>query len=136
MMTPLKFSLCSRVLVFNYHSQLLLVKHPKRGWEIPGGWVREKESIRLAAIREVKQKAGINIKLIKYCGVFQNLRSHKCELLFIGKPIGGRIAAGEEVEDAAYFPVDTAMRMISQRILKQQIMYCLHEKRHPFIVEY
>lgn len=135
-MTPPKFLLSSHVLVFNYNSEILLVKHPKRGWEIPGGWVEEEESIRLAAIREVRAKTGLNIKLVKYCGIFQNLRSHKCHLLFIGKPIGGRISTSEEIQDAGYFPAETAMRLISQRIVKQQIMYCLNEKRQPFIVEF
>jgi ADP-ribose pyrophosphatase YjhB (NUDIX family) len=135
--TPPKHILAAYVLILNYDAEILLVKHPQRGWELPGGQVKENESIRLAAIREVKEDTGVLIKLVKYCGIFQNVRSNICNLLFIGKPIGGRISTdSDECEDAGYFPVETAMRLVTWRHMKQRILYCLDERRHPFFVEY
>jgi 8-oxo-dGTP pyrophosphatase MutT (NUDIX family) len=135
-MAPPKHILAAYVVILNYDAEILLVKHPKRGWELPGGQVEENESIRLAAIREVKEETGIDIKLVKYCGVFQNPRSGVCNLLFIGKPTGGRMSTSEESEDVGYFPIETAMRLVSWRNIKQRILYCLNEKKHPFFVEF
>lgn len=135
-MAPPKHILTAYVVVLNYDSEILLVKHPTRGWELPGGQVEEKESIRLAAIREVKEETGIDIKLIRYCGIFQNVRNSICNTLFIGKPIGGRIQTSDESEDVGYFPVETAMRLVSWRNIKQRIIYCLDEKKQPFFVEF
>ncbi|MBA4543677.1 MULTISPECIES: NUDIX hydrolase [Thermoactinomyces] len=133
-----KHVLAAYAVVLNYDAEILLVKHPKRGWELPGGLVEEKESIRLSVIRQVKEETGIHIKLVKYCGIFQNPRSGICNFLFRGKPIGGRITIDEnnEIEDADYFPIETAMRLVSWRNMKQRIFYCLDEKKHPFFVEF
>jgi 8-oxo-dGTP diphosphatase len=135
-MAPPKHILTAYVVVLNYSTEILLVKHPKRGWELPGGQVSEKESIRLSAIRGVKEGTGIDIKLIRYCGIFQNVRSSICNMLFLGRPIGGKIQVGDEVEDVGYFPVETAMRLVSWRNIKQRIIYCLDEKKQPFFVEF
>ncbi|WP_124728040.1 NUDIX hydrolase [Staphylospora marina] len=135
-MAPPKHILTAYVVVMNYSSEILLVKHPESGWELPGGQVREKESIRLAAIRGVKSMCGIDIKLIRFCGIFQNVRSGICNTLFIGRPIGGRMNVGDAAEDVGYFPVETAMRLVSWNNIKQRIVYCLDEKKHPFFVEF
>lgn len=135
-MAPPKHILTAYVVVLNYDAEILLVKHPSRGWELPGGQVEEKESIRLAAIREVKEETGIDIKLIRYCGIFQNVRNSICNTLFIGKPIGGKIQTSDESEDVGYFPIETAMRLVTWRNIKQRIIYCLDEKKQPFFVEF
>jgi 8-oxo-dGTP diphosphatase len=124
------------VAVLNHDHEILIVKSPNRGWELPGGQVKEKESIRVTALREVKSKTGINIKLIRFCGIFQNVRAGICHTLFIAKPIGGQLQAGQECLDVGYFPVETALRLVSWKIFKQRILYCLDEKKQPFFVEF
>jgi 8-oxo-dGTP pyrophosphatase MutT (NUDIX family) len=133
---PPKHILTAYVLVLNYDNEILLVKHPKRGWEMPGGQVKEGESIRLAAIREVKEETGLEIKLVRFCGIFQNVRSSICNMLFIGRPVGGRITTSEESEDVGFFPVETAMRLVNWRNIKTRILYCLDQKKQPFFVEF
>jgi len=46
-------------LIKNNDNHILMVKHPKRGWEFPGGQVEEGEDIISALIREVEEEAGI-----------------------------------------------------------------------------
>jgi len=45
--------------------KFLMVKHPERGWEFPGGLVESNESEYDAAIRECKEEAGIEIKNLR-----------------------------------------------------------------------
>jgi 8-oxo-dGTP diphosphatase len=66
-----------------------LVKNWKRGWEFPGGYVEEGESIKDAAIREVKEEAGIQIRLTKICGIVQDIDKSTCTVLFLGAPVSG-----------------------------------------------
>lgn len=53
----------ARVVVINEKGELLLVKHTYfSGWHFPGGGVEKGESPREAAIREVREEAGIIAK--------------------------------------------------------------------------
>ena len=47
-------------------SKILFVKHPKRGWEIPGGHLLQDETPEQAIIRELKEETGCDGKLIAW----------------------------------------------------------------------
>ncbi|AXI09955.1 NUDIX domain-containing protein [Oceanobacillus sp. 143] len=63
-------------IVLNEKKEILLIEGPLRGWEMPGGQVEEGESLKDAAIRETKEESGIDVEIIKFCGIFQNV--HRC----------------------------------------------------------
>ena len=46
--------------------KILFVKHPKRGWEIPGGHLLQDETPEQAIIRELKEETGCDGKLIAW----------------------------------------------------------------------
>jgi 8-oxo-dGTP pyrophosphatase MutT (NUDIX family) len=52
----------------DFDGELLLIKGPRRGWEMPGGQVEEGESLSQAALRETKEESGIDIEIVKFCG--------------------------------------------------------------------
>lgn len=135
-MTPPKHILTAYVVVLNRNDEILLVKNANRGWELPGGQVKEKESIRIAAIRTVNEGTGLNIKPIRYCGIFQNVRAGICHTLFIAKPMGGQIAPANGCLDADFFPIETSLRLITWKNFKQRILYCLDDRKQPFFVEF
>ena len=45
---------------------VVFVKHPERGWEIPGGHLKANESPEDALIREVMEETGLEIRLKKW----------------------------------------------------------------------
>ncbi|MFC5652718.1 NUDIX hydrolase [Paenibacillus solisilvae] len=53
-MSPPKHIVSAAVVILNERSEILLIKGPRRGWEMPGGQVEEGESIK-AAIEETLQ---------------------------------------------------------------------------------
>lgn len=61
-----KHFVSAAAIVLNEHNEILLIKGPDRGWEMPGGVVEEGESLRQAAIRETKEESGIEIEVTTF----------------------------------------------------------------------
>ena len=126
----------SATIVINKHDEILLIKGPRRGWEMPGGQVEEGESLKVAAIRETKEESGVDIEIIKFCGVFQNVQQSITNTLFLAKPIGGTPSITSESLETGYFPIKVALDMVTLPNFKQRIKYCLDESTHPFCIEF
>lgn len=134
MSTP-KHIVSAATIVLNEQGEILLIKGPRRGWEMPGGQVEEGESLKEAAIRETKEESGIDIDVIKFCGVYQNVSQSICSTLFLGIPTGGELTTSSESLEVGFFPVEEALEMVTWNNFRQRIEYCLNEKLHPFYVE-
>ncbi|WLR42565.1 NUDIX hydrolase [Bacillus carboniphilus] len=131
-----KHIVSASTIVLNEEKDILLIKGPKRGWEMPGGQVEEGESLKEAAIREAKEETGIDIEVIKFCGVFQNVRSSICNTLFLAKPIGGKPTTSEESLEVGFYPLEQALEMVTWKNFKERIQYCLDEEKQLFYIEF
>lgn len=134
--TPPKHFLSAATIVLNDQKEILLIKGPMRGWEMPGGIVEEGESLTDAAIRETKEESGIDIEVVKFCGVFQNVNKSICNTLFLAKPTGGILTTSPESLEVGFFPIEQALKMITIENFRQRIEYCLDSSKHPFCVEF
>jgi 8-oxo-dGTP diphosphatase len=134
--TPPKHIVSAATIVINENREILLIKGPRRGWEMPGGQVEEGESLKDAAIRETKEETGIDIEVLVFCGVFQNVKRSICNTLFLAKPVGGVPTTSSESLEVAFFPIDEALNMVTHSNFRERIEYCLDEGKHPFIVEF
>ncbi|WP_067727405.1 NUDIX hydrolase [Oceanobacillus damuensis] len=131
-----KHFVSAATIVLNDANEILLIKGPRRGWEMPGGQVEEGESIKNAAIRETKEETGIDIEIEKFCGIFQNVSGSICNTLFLAKAIGGERTTGPESLEVDFFPVNEALEMVTWGNFKQRIEYALNESLHPFYIEF
>ncbi|MFC3885406.1 NUDIX hydrolase [Bacillus songklensis] len=131
----LSHKLAVAVMVMNRDHKFLLVKSYKRGWEFPGGFVGIGESIKEAAIREVKEESGIDIQLTNFLGIEQDVAKSTCVVIFKGTPVSGKFAASDENQDVGYFTFDEAMSMITLGKFRDRIVRCLKEKEIPFFIE-
>ena len=135
-MSDPKHIVTAGAIVMNDQNQILLIKGPRRGWEPPGGRVEVGESIRDAAIRETKEESGIDIEVIKFCGIFQDVTGSICSTLFLGKPIGGEPTRSSESLEVGFFPLDEALEMVTWKTFRQRIKYCLNPDLQPFYIEF
>jgi len=133
-MTAPKHIVSAAAIVLNEKNELLLIKGPRRGWEMPGGQVEEGESLTDAVVRETKEESGIDIEVIKFCGIFQNIEGSICNTLFLGKPVGGELTTSPESLEVGFFPLEEALEKVTWNNFKQRIEYCLDEKMHPFYI--
>jgi 8-oxo-dGTP diphosphatase len=135
-MNPPKHIVSAAAIVINDKNELLLIKGPRRGWEMPGGQVEEGESLSHAAIRETKEESGIDIEIIKFCGIFQNISNSICNTLFLAKPIGGELIQSSESLESGFFPIEEALNKVEWKDFRQRIEHCLKLEMQPFCIEF
>lgn len=133
--TPPKHIVSAAAIVVNDKNELLLIRGPRRGWEMPGGQVEEGESIKDAAIRETFEESGIEIEITGFCGIYQNVSRGICNTLFTGKPIGGTPTPCEEALEVGFFPLPDALDMVTIGNFRERIERCLDPAGLPIYVE-
>ncbi|WP_315795393.1 NUDIX hydrolase [Paenibacillus sp. BIC5C1] len=135
-MNPPKHIVSAAAIVMNENNEILLIRGPRRGWEMPGGQVEEGESIQDAAVRETKEESGIDIEIIRFCGIFQNVKGSIVNTLFLARPIGGEPLVTSESLETGYFPIEEALNKVTWKNFKQRIEYCLKPDSQPFYIEF
>ncbi|MFC7681740.1 NUDIX hydrolase [Paenibacillus sp. GCM10028914] len=135
-MNPPKHIVSAAAIVVNDNQEILLIRGPRRGWEMPGGQVELGESLSQAAIRETKEESGIDIEIIKFCGIFQNTGNSICNTLFLAKPIGGELITTEESLESGFFSIEEALEKVEWKNFRQRIEYCLKPETQPFCIEF
>ena len=110
------------VLLFDEDEQsVLLVKNKGDGpsyYTLPGGAVEQGETLQEAAIREVKEETGLEVKLDGIFTVseafFEERGHHAIFFTFIGRIIGGEITIlfPEEIEEVTWISLDLAERYV------------------------
>ena len=135
-MNPPKHIVSAAGIVIRDDNQLLLIRGPERGWEMPGGQVEEGESVWQAAIRETREESGVEIEIIRFCGIFQNVNQSICNALFLARPIGGQLTTSEESLEVAYFPIQEGLKKVNYMNFRQRIEHCLDQNKQPFYIDF
>jgi len=128
-------SLAVAVMVLDDDDNILLVKSFRRGWEFPGGYVNRGESIKAAAIREVKEESGLDIKLKRTLGVEHDMNRSVSVFVFEGKMVGGILSTSAENDAVSFFTYDEAMNKITLKNFKDRLFKCINENETPYIIE-
>lgn len=123
-------------MVISQDNKILLVEGHTRGWEFPGGYVNSKESIKDAAIREVKEESGIDIRLINILGFEHDIKRAKMVVVLKGLEAGGVLKISEESQNIGFFYYDEALRKIKLKNFKDRLVRCFNEKEPPFFIEH
>jgi 8-oxo-dGTP diphosphatase len=88
---------------------ILLVKqnYGAKYWSLPGGLVELGESIEQAAVREVREETGLEVRIKRVVGIYSKPAEDALAIALEGELIGGVMdpAAGE-ISDCRYFALD------------------------------
>jgi 8-oxo-dGTP diphosphatase len=131
-----KHFVSAAAIVINENNEILLIKGPHRGWEMPGGVVEEGESLSQAAIRETKEESGVDIEIIRFCGIYQNVKESICNTLFLARQIGGEPVTTNESLETGFFPIEEALKMVTFMNFRQRIETCLKPNQALDYVEF
>jgi ADP-ribose pyrophosphatase YjhB (NUDIX family) len=94
--------------IFSLNGGILLIQRaiePSYGkWVFPGGYVDRGESLEAAAIREVREECGLDVRLARLLGVYSSPGNPVILIAYVGEVMGGALAVDEEGLDARAFP--------------------------------
>jgi 8-oxo-dGTP diphosphatase len=100
-------------LVRNADAQVLLIRHPRRAWEIPQGRVEEGEDLLAAAHREVLEETGVEVDLGPLAAVWSKLSPPAALIFgFLAVWRAGDPTPGEESPELGWFsPAEAQLRV-------------------------
>jgi 8-oxo-dGTP diphosphatase len=121
-------------------------------WALPGGLVKDEESLEVAARRELKEEAGIDVSYLEQLYSFgkpdRDPRNRVISITYYGlvRPADFQISAQTDAEDVAWFNikrlprlafdhkhiVDTAIKRLRGKIAYEPIGFELLDKKFPF----
>jgi len=107
---PLPVAAC---VVLNEHREVLLVKRkrePHKGeWCLPMGFAEMGERIADAALRELREEAGVDAIALRLLDAESFESDYYGDLLIVTfemQKVGGNERAGDDAEEVCYFPID------------------------------
>ncbi len=75
-------------------------------WGLPAGYVDLDERVEDAAIREVKEETGLDVRLEGLLGVYSNLERGVVLVIYWASVAGGELMAGHETRAVGFFAPD------------------------------
>jgi ADP-ribose pyrophosphatase YjhB (NUDIX family) len=129
-----------RAAVFR-HNQLLLVRERNKGcWSLPGGFADVGVSPSSAAVLEVKEESGFDVRVQKLAAVYDqgdprhghpDMPFHVYTLVFLCEIIGGAAKTSIETDGVSFFAEDRIPRLSLARVTPKQISHLFGYNRHP-----
>ncbi|MCX7708231.1 MAG: NUDIX hydrolase [Clostridia bacterium] len=121
-------------------NKILLVREIKDGcWSLPGGWADIGFTPGEAAVKEVKEESGFDVKPLKVLAVLdRRCHSHspspyhvykifiQCEI------VGGEGSPGPETSEVGFFDRDHLPALSAERVTEQQIKWMFEYLDNPF----
>jgi 8-oxo-dGTP diphosphatase len=104
-------------LVRNAQGAILLIRSPKRGWEIPQGRVEEGESLTAAIHREIREETGVEVSLGPLAALYSKLSPPPALVFnFLASYRSGDLRPSEESPELDWYATEAALKMVSHPV--------------------
>jgi 8-oxo-dGTP diphosphatase len=116
-------------LVRNALNEVLLIRHHKRGWEIPQGRVEEGENLIEALHREVLEEAGVEIEAGELAAVWSMISPPSAVIFtFLGRYKSGDLSGSGDSAEACWFPEGDVLEKVTGTVMNERIKALLNHK--------
>jgi len=115
-------------LVSNPQGQVLLVRHHKRGWELPQGRVENGETLLDALHREVLEETGVRIEAARLATVWSKVSEPTAAIFcFVAGHRDGMPTPSDETPELAWFSLDDARRQVTHPVNRDRLLTLLED---------
>jgi len=109
-------------LARNEKGEVLLIRHYKRGWEIPQGRVEEGENLMEALHREVREETGVEVAPGPLVAVWSKLSPPAALIFtFLVDYEGGDLRCSDESPEVGWFSADEALSLVSLPVNRDRL---------------
>lgn len=113
-------------LVRDAEDNILLVRHPRRGWEIPGGQVDEGENLLHALEREVREETGVEIRVGALTGIYSKASAPALLILvFLCDYADGALRPSPESPEVSWIPQDQVLDRVTHPAIHGRVQDAL-----------
>ncbi|CAG9621540.1 hypothetical protein BACCIP111883_02313 [Sutcliffiella rhizosphaerae] len=84
----------------------------------------------------MKEETEINIEVIDFCGVSQELSKNICNFWWRGRPVDGRLMTTAESLVVEYFSLEEALQLISNKEYREELLKIWRNVGHPFFITF
>lgn len=116
--------------------RILLVHEANGTWALPGGWVDVNVSVAENTVKEVKEEAGLDVRVKRVIAV-QDREKHNrpvyaykvCKIFLQCEVLGGAFVPNIETTGFDYFGLDELPRLAEEKNNREQIEMCFQAMR-------
>jgi 8-oxo-dGTP diphosphatase len=113
-------------LVRNGSGEVLLIRHERRGWEIPQGRVEEGENLVEAVQREVAEETGVVVEVGPLAAIWSMVSPPSALIFaFLGRYISGDLAPTDDSLEALWVPEDRAVEKVTSPVMRERLAVLL-----------
>ncbi len=124
-------------LVRNAGNEVLLIRHHKRGWEIPQGRVEEGENLVDALHREVREETGVEIELGPLAAIWSKLTPPAALIFtFLGRYAGGALTPTGDSVETRWVTETEARDKVESPVMKDRLTALLEYRGTPVYKAY
>lgn len=125
----------TRAAIFD-KNKILLVRENNGKWSLPGGWVDVTVSVGENVIKEVKEEAGLDVKIDKVIAIQDRAKHNSppsvygiCKIFAQCSVLGGKFEPNIETTESGYFSEDALPDIAAEKNNEEQIKMCFEAYR-------
>jgi 8-oxo-dGTP diphosphatase len=93
--------------IVEMEGRIVLLKRaidPQKGkWVLPGGYVDRGEEVKAAALREMEEECGLQIRTKELLGLYSYPGKLSVVVVYVAEPLGGNLIVGDETAEVGLY---------------------------------